>query len=364
MTRTWIDANRNFIADCDLMNGAAQDLRASGGDSCGAWSNANFGKEVFSLSYDPQILKGWYNRPADWQIGATAQHEILPRVSAEVGYTRRWLQNFTVTDNRATAPSDFTPFSVTAPLDPRLPGGGGYVVSGLYDVIPSKFGQTDNFRTYSPAYGNVSMVYNGVDVNISARLRNGLQVQGGTSTGQQVIDSCDLRAKLPEQVSGGASSQGGIAYNPLNPYCHVAAGVTTRATVAGTYTIPRFDVQVAGTFTSSPGVPLEANWVVSNAVARQSLGRDLGAGANSNVTVNLLAPDQMRSDRVNELDFRVGKILRFGSKRANLALDLYNALNLDTVLTYNQTYVPGGQWLVPNSVLTARTARITVQYDF
>ena len=31
------------------------------------------------------------------------------------------------------------------------------------------------------------------------------------------------------------------------------------------------------------------------------------------------------------LDFRVGKILRFGSKRANIALDLYNVLNLDTV---------------------------------
>ena len=41
-------------------------------------------------------------------------------------------------------------------------------------MTPSKFGQTDNVRTYSPAYGNVSMVYNGVDVNISARLRGGV----------------------------------------------------------------------------------------------------------------------------------------------------------------------------------------------
>jgi hypothetical protein len=34
------------------------------------------------------------------------------------------------------------------------------------------------------------------------------------------------------------------------------------------------------------------------------------------------------------------------------------------VLTYNQTFVPGGNWLVPTSVLTARTAKVTVQYDF
>ena len=33
VTRAWTDANRNFVPDCDLLNPAAQDLRASGGDS-------------------------------------------------------------------------------------------------------------------------------------------------------------------------------------------------------------------------------------------------------------------------------------------------------------------------------------------
>jgi hypothetical protein len=343
--------------------GTAQDLRASGGDFCGVWSNANFGKEVHILSYDEEVLKGWYNRPADWQITATIQQEILPRVSVEAGYTRRWLQNFTVTDNRLVAPSDFTQFSVTAPIDSRLPDGGGYVVSGLYNVNPDKFGQTDNYRTYAPAYGDVSQMYNGVDVNVAARLLGGLQLQGGTSTGQQVTDSCDVRDKLPEQVSGGASSQGGIPYNPLNPYCHNAPGITTRATAAGTYIVPRADVQVAFTFTSSPGVPLQANWNVPSAVAALSLGRPLSGNAPS-VEVNLLAPGQMRSPRVNILDFRFGKILRFGDKRANVAVDLYNILNLDTVLNQNYTFVPGGQWLVPTEVLSPRTAKLTLQVDF
>ncbi len=39
-------------------------------------------------------------RSGDWQIGASIQQEILPRVSLEVGYYRRWLQNFNVNDNR------------------------------------------------------------------------------------------------------------------------------------------------------------------------------------------------------------------------------------------------------------------------
>jgi hypothetical protein len=207
------------------------------------------------------------------------------------------------------------------------------------------------------------MIYNGVDVNFSARLRNGLQVQGGTSTGQQVIESCEIRAKLPEQVSAGTSAQGGIAYDPTNPFCHNAPGVTTRFTTAATYTIPKVDVQFASTLTSSPGVPLQANWNVPNAIAAQSLGRPL-AGNAPNITVNLLEPGVMRSDRVNILDFRVGKVLRHGNNRMLVALDLYNALNLDTVLSYNQNYVPNGSWLIPMTVLTARTAKITLQYDF
>ena len=99
-------------------------------------------------------MQGWGVRPGDWQIGATLQHEVLPRVSMEVGYIRRWLQNFTVTDNRAQAATDFGPFSVTAPLDPRLPGGGGYVVSGLFNANPNVSALTDNYRTYAPDYGN------------------------------------------------------------------------------------------------------------------------------------------------------------------------------------------------------------------
>ena len=59
------------------------------------------GNPIYSLGYAEKILKGWGTRPSDWQVGVTLQQEILPRVSLEVGYTRRWLQNFTVTDNLA-----------------------------------------------------------------------------------------------------------------------------------------------------------------------------------------------------------------------------------------------------------------------
>jgi hypothetical protein len=289
---------------------------------------------------------------------------VLPRVSVEVGYTRRWLQNFTVTDNLNVSPADFDQFSLVAPSDPRLPGGGGFTINGLYNVKPDKFSvPVNDLRTYAPDYGKISQVYNGLDININARMRNGVQLQAGTSTGQRVTDYCEVRSLIPEQTGGFSTASEVNAYNPLNPFCHVEPGITTRFTSAGSYIIPKIDVMLSGTFQSSPAEPLQANWTVSSAIVAQTLGRPLSGGAQ-NITVNLLAPDAMRGPRVNQLDLRVGKVMRFGGQRATFSVDMFNALNADTVLTFNQAFTPGGAWLVPNSVLTARTAKFTVQYDF
>ena len=362
-TRTWTDANGNFSPDCDLQNPLAQDGRAAGADFCGQISDLNFGKTTNTLSYDPNIMQGWYNRPSDWIVGATLQHEVLPRVSVSAGYTRRWLQHFTVTDNWAQSVADYTPFSITAPSDPRLPGGGGYVVSGLYNVVQATASLIDNYRTYST---DISQVYNGIDLNVAARMKD-FQLQAGSTTGQRVTDYCAVRAQLPEQNGAFSTGSEVPAFSPTNPYCHYAPGFDTRFTTTGTYTFPKIDVLVSGVLTSSPGLPLRADWTVANALIQPSLGRPLSNNA-PNVVVNLLKPDDLRSDRVNEVDFRVAKIIRLGRTRANVALDLLNAFNFDTILVPNQAFIPGGAWLTPTGtqtpVMTARTAKITVQYDF
>jgi hypothetical protein len=82
------------------------------------------------------------------------------------------------------------------------------------------------------------------------------------------------------------------------------------------------------------------------------------------VTVNLIPPGTMYGDRINQLDLRVGKILRFGGARAMLAVDVYNTLNSSAVLTYNAAFVPGGTWLQPLTILTPRFFRLTAEVDF
>jgi hypothetical protein len=84
----------------------------------------------------------------------------------------------------------------------------------------------------------------------------------------------------------------------------------------------------------------------------------------TNVTVNLVKPGTLYGDRLNQLDFRVAKILKFGGRRAMIGVDLYNVLNSSAVLTYNNAFVAGGQWLQPNSILTPRLARISAELSF
>ena len=198
-SRAWTDSNSNFRADCDLLSGAAQNLTATGGDICGANTNANFGTEVFDSTLDPTLLSGWGVRPGDWQWGASVQQEVLPRVAVEVGYQRRWLTNFAVTDNRARSAEDHTEFGVIIPTDPRLPGGGGGTLEGLYNVTPTAAVRlNDNFQTLATTYEDRTQVANSINMNVTARPRNGLVLQGGFNMGETASDSCDLRTLLPE----------------------------------------------------------------------------------------------------------------------------------------------------------------------
>jgi hypothetical protein len=368
VTRAWNDANRNWVPDCDLLNPATQDRRQMGGDMCGVISNTNFGKDILTNNFDESILEGWGVRPADWNLGVSLQQQIGRRASVDVTYIRRAFDGFSVADNLALQPSDLTPFSVTAPLDPRLPGGGGYVVPGLYDVVPGKAGQVDNLVADSTQYGRWYQYFNGVDVTVNARFGSSLTFIGGTSTGQTVTDNCDVRASLPElatTTTGTSPFGAGLmtsAVTTTSPYCHAAYGVLTQFRGLSAYLVPKIEIQLAATFQSKPGALLAANYAVPNSLVVPSLGRDLSGNA-ANVTVNLVAPGTLYGDRINELDFRVARAFRYGRTRTLVALDVYNMLNSSAVLTYNNAFVPGGSWLQPLTLLTPRFFKISAEID-
>ena len=354
VTRTWTDADGDFSPDCDLTNVLAQDLRASGGDFCGVVSDTNFGKPTLSLNYDPEVLNGWFTRPFQWEFSTSVQHQLMPRLSVDFGYFRRWYGNFGVTDNLTLGRSDFGSFGIAIPVDPRLPDGGGGSVAGFLDVNPDKAAlPPNNYFTLARNYGKQTDHWNGVDLTLNARIRAGMTVQGGISTGRRVTDDCDIVDDVPESrlLTG--------------PYCRQEENFLTDGKLVWTYAIPKIDVSVSGLFISRPGPQISANRVVPNAEIAPSLGRPLSNNA-PNATINMVYPGTMFGDRRNQLDLRFTKPFRMGGTRLGVNFELYNAFNTNAVLTENATYTNASinGWRVPTSIVPPRFVKFSVQMDF
>jgi len=80
------------------------------------------------------------------------------------------------------------------------------------------------------------------------------------------------------------------------------------------------------------------------------------------VQVNLVEPATLYGDRMNQVDMRIGKILRFGpQRRAGVNFEIYNLLNSDAVLDESQSY---STLRVPAVVIGARLFKFSVQLDF
>ena len=342
-TRSWDDRaglgiNGDYVPQCDLTSPLQN-------GECGPMLNQNFGKPFVSTTYDPRITTGWNVRQYQWEVSTGVQQQLAPRVSMNVGYFRRIYGNFLVTDNLLVTPSDYTGFSITAPADPRLPGGGQFGVAGLYDLNPDKVGQVDSLLRPAADFGRQISHWNGVDFTLDARLRQGITLQGGLSSGRTSTDECDVAPKVD---------------SPNARYCHVDTKFLTQVKFLGVYTVPKVDVQIAATYQSLPGPQITANYNAPNATIAASLGRNLSGGA-ANQTVNLVEPGTIYGERSNQLDLRFGKIFKLSRLRTAVNFDLYNALNGNAVLALQNNFAV---WQVPTAILPPRLAKISLQLDF
>jgi Carboxypeptidase regulatory-like domain len=369
-TRAWTDADRDFVADCDFMNSAAN-------GECQGWANLNWGNTVQTTTVNPEVLEGWGKRNWDWQFGVGIQHEVAPRMSVDVSYNRRWWGNFFVTHNRALAPSDYDEVMLTAPSDPDLPGGGGYPVTFLTRNANKAVGVTDNYFTTTEDFGDETHYWHGVDVAFNARLRNGLLVQGGTTTGRGVGNTCDvLVGRFGRPITPSTATVAGSGIIDGQPSCDFAEPWLTTFRGLATYTVPKIDVLVSAIIrlqpNAQPGADVGTNGGSRDAnlqmTAPQFLaftGRPLRAGVATE-SVNLLGQGALYGDRVNNFDMRFAKILRFGGTRANVGIDLYNIFNSNTPTAYEATYDPANptRWFQPTTVVQPRFVRFNVQFDF
>jgi hypothetical protein len=361
VTRTWIDANGDYIPGCDLS------LKTANGE-CGPMSNPNFGGLTPNTTYADDAIHGFGRRGYNWDFTAEVQRELAPGWSITGGYYRNWFGNFLVTDNTLVTPADYDPYCVTAPVDGRLPNGGGYQVCGLYDIKPEKFGQVNSVVTQSSNFGHQRFINDFFAVSFNARLGSNLQFGGGVDTGRTVNDLC-------YNVDSPGASAGNVPaiYSAFSPTVQLpGAAVTingeqscrvvtpfrgqTQLKAFGTYALPK-DFVVSVILQNTSGQPVVASYSAPNAIIAPSLGRSL-AGGTRTATVPLIVPQTVFEDRFNRLDLRVGKRIRLTQRvRLQANVNFYNLLNGAAVLALNTTYGPS--WLVPSAIQDGRMTQFS-----
>jgi Carboxypeptidase regulatory-like domain len=353
--RNWTDEDGDFIADCDQRNPAAN-------GECGAYLNATFGQPVPGTTYDPAVLKGWHVRPYNWEFTTSIQQQVLPRLGVTVGYFRRISGNFRVTDNILTAASDYTQFSVVAPNDNRLPNPGA-PINGVFDVSPALVSAVQNRVMQAADFGRQYEHWNGVDVSVDVRPRNGLSLNAGVSTGERMTDICDIAAKVPESLLGAATVNGANAgvWTPLQD-CHQESGWLPQLKGLASYQLPWGGVRLSTAIQSVTGPQELANVIYTGAQLAPIIGRPFSSGQTGQATVSVIEPGTEYGDRLTQIDIRATKLVNFRGARLDLNFDLYNLLNSDAVLTQSNAF--GAAWLRPTTIVQGRFVKFGVRMDF
>lgn len=194
-------------------------------------------------------------------------------------------------------------------------------------------------------------------------------MQGGFGTGRQVTDDCEVVAQLPETMQ--------ILFNPSRVFvfgtrplerCRQNNGWRTSVQGLASYTIPKVDVQVSGTFQNLPGVQLAANANVCAgalipglcSAGNTTLGRGFSGGPFR--VVNIVNAGEVFIERLNQVDLRFSKIVRAVGTRTQVNFDFYNVMNSNSIINENATY--GAAWRTPASILLPRLFKISAQLDW
>lgn len=291
---------------------------------------------------------------------SAARSELLPRVSADVAYSRRSFHSFNITDKQARNPSQYDAWMINAPSDSRLPGGGDYPITLYTPTAAAAAIPAQNYITWETDFGPARTSYwQGVDFTINARVRQGLTLQFGTNTGRKIDDTCATVVKID---------------SPDPRDCRLTPPYQTTVRGLASYTIPRVDVLASATVRSQPSLARTANWPVPNTVVLQLLGRlPPGGTLGGNTIVSLIDNDnQLYADnRRTQIDLRVAKIFRFGKTRLDVGVDVENLFNTSYSTTYENTYqysvgntAMGGTWDNPTAIYSPRFARLNFTVSF
>ena len=250
-------------------------------DEIGPPRNINFGLDTGTTRLDAGLPRGF-----NWEESIVVQREITAGFSVSGGYYWRQYHNLTWTDNLLVDPNaDYTPFTFVGPVDPRLPNGGGEVIT-MYNLNPNKLGLVDNVVKINDTR---TSDYGGLEFTAAGRLKNGAFFQGGYTTERSNTFNCDVD-------------------NPNSRrFCDDERPFRQMWKASGSWPLP-WDMALSGVWRILPGASIGGTYTVTSAIA----GVPITGGGS--LSVQLVEPGTMYNEDQQQLDFRVMKTFRFGKR--------------------------------------------------
>jgi len=349
--------------DCNLQNPLAN-------GSCGAVTTPTFGSQTTPLTtYDPSIVAGWGVRPYNWEMQASIQQQVAPRVSVYAGYSRRWFGNLTATQNTAVTNASYTSYCIPVPTAPAITGfampNGGGQQCGYFDLIRPT--TAVSVIQLANNFGKVQDVYDGVDFDANARLARGILVNGGLSVGRERVNACDLKDNL--QITAVGFGAVGVNYGTTAPrdsaFCDIRPPFQPNVKGQITYPFP-WGIGGSLSFQSLPGAQISANYPLTNTTPGLTLGRAFSGVAPS---VSIVAPGTQYLDRIYQTDIRLSKTIKYRATTIRPTMNIFNLFNSNKTNTNNAftttyTNTATNAWLSPTVILTPRFVDFGVQIDF
>jgi hypothetical protein len=327
-----------------------------------------------------------FRREYNVETALSVHHELLTNVSVSAGWYHRAYSNMGVRGPRTDNLGDLTvgsaglsalgynqdwtadsyvPVSVVNPYN-------GEIFTAYNLKSASLLSQVHNLITNGKTN---RQVYNGFEFSVDARLKNGGTILANATSQRTLTRTCDAARDDPNLLR---------FCDRFNLPAGFNIGFKTDFKIAASYPVA-FGIQLSADFTSVPGRPeaniaavdelLPINWLVTPTTrytVADCTGRPCTAGAlvipnmvQSQLVLPLTPPGTARFfERQNQLNFSVRKIFRTRGVEWSPELDLFNALNADTVIAERSANYETAAFAVPSRILIGRLPRIALRINW
>ena len=349
-----IDSNGNRVVDAAEIAGRTCNNALVAAGACNYYgfdinNPGNVGEPIHTV--------GEYDTPITHEFQLGLDREVVPNFGVSGTFTWRNFTNFNWRNNGLTG-SAYSEIGTLTGTDPAI---GSYSVP-IYGITAAQLPTNRAATTYRDREG-YSQRYWGLELAATKRLSNRWMARFGFSTNdhREYFDSADaLTDPTPTQAS--PNDDGGLVVRS-----------STGSGKSGIFQVlPKYQFILTGMYQAGWGINLAANMVNRQGFAMQYMlnpvdTRTISAAGDANArnkAVFLLneAGDQ-RLPAVTSLDLRVGKEFGFKTTRFNVDVDIFNALNADTILgrQYNLAATTANNVL---EIMNPRVLRLGLRFNF